>query len=269
MALASHATASRSPGSGPRRSRSRPTCRQGLPGLSLHRPGRHRRCVESAIGSARRSSTPARAGPTGGSRSRCCPPTCARSGRASTSRSRWPCWPAATGSAGRRPCATVAWIAELGLDGRLRPVARRAAVGRGRPSGRASRAWWSSPGNGAEAALVPGIDVRVARDLARDHRLAARRGRRRRPVPRRPASPIPPRAPDLADVAGQALAKRAVEVAAAGAHHVYLVGRARRRQDDARRAAARACCRALDDDQALEVTAVHSVAGAARRACAA
>jgi magnesium chelatase family protein len=29
---------------------------------------------------------------------------------------------------------------------------------------------------------------------------------------------------DLADVAGQSAAKRALEVAAAGAHHIYLLG---------------------------------------------
>ena len=39
---------------------------------------------------------------------------------------------------------------------------------------------------------------------------------------RRP--PAPPRAVDLAEVRGQALARRALEVAAAGAHHVLMMG---------------------------------------------
>src|SRR5207302_2343497 len=73
-------------------------------------------------------------------------------------------------------------------------------------------------------------------------------------------SPPPDDLPDLADVAGQALAKRALEIAAAGAHHLYLVGvPGAGKTMLAERLPG--LLPALDDFAALEVTAVHSVAG--------
>ncbi len=66
--------------------------------------------------------------------------------------------------------------------------------------------------------------------------------------------------PDLAEVAGQPAAKRALEVAAAGGHHLYLSGPPGAGKT---MLAARlpGLLPALDDATALEVTAVHSVAG--------
>jgi magnesium chelatase family protein len=156
--------------------------------------------------------------------------------------------------------ADVVWIAELGLDGRLRPVrgvlpsvvtAQRAGVQR----------VVVAPGNAAEAALVRGVDVRAASDLREV--LDWLRGDGGAPAPAVPGPDPDPESggPDLADVAGQGAAKRALEVAAAGGHHLYLLGPPGAGKTMlAERLPG--LLPALDDGAALEVTAVHSVAGA-------
>ncbi|MCL2781484.1 MAG: YifB family Mg chelatase-like AAA ATPase [Actinomycetia bacterium] len=156
--------------------------------------------------------------------------------------------------------AATVWIAELGLDGRLRPVrgvlpavlaARRAGVAQ----------VVVADGNAAEAALVSGVEVRAAGDLAEV--IGWLRGEAPSPPRAAPAEPDAAPAPsaDLADVAGQGAAKRALEIAAAGAHHLYLIGEPGAGKTMlAERLPA--LLPPLEDDAALEVTAVHSVAGA-------
>jgi magnesium chelatase family protein len=155
--------------------------------------------------------------------------------------------------------ADAVWIAELGLDGRLRPVrgvlpsvvtAQRAGV----------RRVVVAQANAAEAALVQGVDVRAARDLREV--IDWLRGDGSAPPAAEPDDDPDPGSggADLADVAGQAAAKRALEVAAAGGHHVYLVGSPGAGKTMlAERLPG--LLPALDDAAALEVTAVHSVAG--------
>src|SRR5262249_44770795 len=78
--------------------------------------------------------------------------------------------------------------------------------------------------------------------------------------PALPAPPSPLTLPDLSDVRGQSLARRALEVAAAGGHNLLLVGPpGAGKTMMARRVAG--ILPPLAFDEALEVTTVHSVAG--------
>lgn len=78
----------------------------------------------------------------------------------------------------------------------------------------------------AEAALVPGVTVFGAPDLpALCAHLAGAPDGRLSPVAAPCVDELPaPTAPDLADVIGQRGARRALEVAAAGGHHMLMVG---------------------------------------------
>jgi magnesium chelatase family protein len=74
-----------------------------------------------------------------------------------------------------------------------------------------------------QAALVPGVRVVAVNTLA--EAVAWLRGEIDTPPVPDPEEPLPPLHPvDLADVRGQRLACEALEVAAAGAHHLLMVG---------------------------------------------
>jgi magnesium chelatase family protein len=111
----------------------------------------------------------------------------------------------------------------------------------------------------AEAALVEGVQVYGATCLQDVLRWLQNpsAGLIRPSAPRPAASPI---IPDLADVLGQGDARWAVEVAAAGGHHVLLTGPPGTGKTMlAERMVG--LLPALTECEALEVTAVHSLAG--------
>jgi magnesium chelatase family protein len=152
-------------------------------------------------------------------------------------------------------------LGELGLEGDLRPV--RGAL----PVALAARAAGCSglllpQDNVPEAAVVAGLEVRGARSLmevcahlAGDLPLAPARVDLPALMAERRRDDV-----DFADVRSQAAAKRALEVAAAGAHNLLLVGP----PGAGKTMLARRLPTILPSmtlDEALETTKIHSVAG--------
>jgi Mg chelatase-related protein len=132
---------------------------------------------------------------------------------------------AAAGEVDSESVERVVHLGELGLDGRLRPIngVLPAVLA-------ASRAGFGTvmvpSGNADEAALVP--DVRVVA-VASLREAAIWHGSRLEPVPvepiQRPGAEEPAEDhSDLAEVIGNEEAVHAVLVAAAGGHHLFLVG---------------------------------------------
>jgi magnesium chelatase family protein len=155
--------------------------------------------------------------------------------------------------------ADAAWIAELGLDGRLRPV--RGVL----PSVAAARRFGVdrvvvAEANAAEAALVDGVDVRCAETLRDIVGWLGSDGPPLETVKRAAGPPVEPDGVDLADVVGQTVAKRALEIAAAGGHHLYLVG-APGAGKTMLAERLPGILPPLTDRASMEVTALQSVAG--------
>jgi magnesium chelatase family protein len=112
--------------------------------------------------------------------------------------------------------------------------------------------------NAEEAALVDSVEVLAAESLAQV--VAHLTGSSR--LPRHERGPLPEAAPapDLGDVVGQAAGRRAVEVAAAGGHHLFFSGPPGAGKTMlAERLPG--LLPPLDEQAALEVSAIHSVAG--------
>src|SRR5262249_32759372 len=113
--------------------------------------------------------------------------------------------------------------------------------------------------NAAEASIVEGLRVLPVNTL-QEAVDVLNNAVEPRTVVRPPHETIPIDEPDLADVQGQALARRALEVAAAGGHNLLLVGPPGAGKTMlARRLPG--LLPPLTFDESLEVTTVHSVAG--------
>ena len=159
--------------------------------------------------------------------------------------------------------AETMFLAELGLDGRLRPVTGvlPAVVA---ADGGVSTVVVAAQ-NTDEAALVPGVRVIGASTLV-EVVAWLRSGRPPAPAlaaepPRGPAPAAPTaRKLDLAEVLGQAEARLAVEICAAGGHNLSLLGPPGAGKTMlAERMPT--ILPELDTSAALEVTSIHSVAG--------
>ncbi|WP_030018420.1 YifB family Mg chelatase-like AAA ATPase [Streptomyces monomycini] len=180
-----------------------------------------------------------------------------------------------------RELADLVMIGELGLDGRVRPVrgvlpAVLAAADAG------YRQVVVPERTVAEASLVPGVSVLGVRSLRQliavltdepvpeeeEHHATAEG----RPDSLLAGLAVPgtglgtermsgERLPDLSDVAGQYSARRALEVAAAGRHHIFFLGPPGAGKTLLAERLPGLLPR-LSPKESLEVTAVHSVAGA-------
>ena len=165
---------------------------------------------------------------------------------------------AAAGLVPRDRLDRMVTVGELSLDGAVRPVrgilpitaqARRDGVER----------LVLPEANAGEAAIVAGLAVVPVTSL--DEAAGVLTGRTARLAAPAPCSaPASPAAPDLADVRGQALARRALEIAAAGGHNLLFIGPPGAGKSMlARRLPG--ILPALSTEEALEVTTIHSVAG--------
>jgi len=155
----------------------------------------------------------------------------------------------------------TAFVGELGLDGSLHPVPGILPL----VDAAAGPLVVVPPGNAEEAGLVRGLQVRSAADLAGVVAALSGRGCWAPPVSISASASSQgtvSRALDLADVLGQPVGRLALEVAAAGGHHLLMVGPP---GSGKTMLAERlpGLLPPLEVDQALEVARIHSAAGIA------
>jgi magnesium chelatase family protein len=164
---------------------------------------------------------------------------------------------AASGQVPHGRLAEHASVGELALDGRIRRVGGVLAVAEG--ARRAGLTELICPSAACGEAALAGVEPVPVRHLA-DAAAYLRGELELEPYVPRNGAPRRPASVDLADVRGQDRARRALEIAAAGAHNLLLGGPPGTGKTMlARRLPT--ILPSLGDDAALEVTRIHSVAG--------
>ncbi|MDQ6682301.1 MAG: YifB family Mg chelatase-like AAA ATPase [Chloroflexota bacterium] len=154
----------------------------------------------------------------------------------------------------------VGLLGELALDGAIRPVAGGIALAAALHDAGIGEVI-VAPENVAEAQCVTGLCVRRAARLAdvvahfSGVRTLAPAAPQPEPPARRPDSGV-----DLADVIGQTMARRALEIALAGRHNIALCGPPGVGKTMLLRSAP-SLLPMLDDVEAIEVSRIYSVAG--------
>lgn len=152
------------------------------------------------------------------------------------------------------------FFGELGLDGALRPGA--GALCRALAAKRAgARRLFCPAANVRECSAVDGVEVYGAESVGKilDH-LFGRTVLPRAEFDRAKVETDETCEVDFADIKGQAVAKRAMEIAAAGGHNILLVGPPGSGKSMLSHALP-GILPAMRFEEMLEVTAIHSVAG--------
>jgi magnesium chelatase family protein len=166
---------------------------------------------------------------------------------------------AADGAVPLPPLADVLLVGELALDGAVRPVSGLIPMML-MARARGISAAIVPDANAAEAAVVSGVAVYPVHTLPEAVAIAAHTSR---PEPARPAAAVRGHdgAADLSEIRGQEIARRALEIAAAGGHNLLLVGPPGAGKTMlARRLSG--ILPPLSEAEALETTAIHSAWGA-------
>ncbi|MCQ8276899.1 YifB family Mg chelatase-like AAA ATPase [Acetobacteraceae bacterium KSS8] len=156
----------------------------------------------------------------------------------------------------RHEVSHYAAVGELSLDGRINPVSGVLAAAMGASA--RDLGLVCAEQQGGEAAWVGRIEVLAAPDLL--SLVNHFRGQQVLSPPVPPGAADVPRQPDLADVKGMETARRALEIAAAGAHSLMMIG-----PPGAGKSMLAARLPGLLPDlsaaEALEVSTIHSIAG--------